>query len=115
MIVEADDIGLFTAADLSKSEAARGMYEEIGNGLIDRMSWGFIPGAYEWDEKTRTIRHYKVKKIFDVSAVSMPANDTTIIQARSFVDGVIQQRAQELRRVADEKAKLLLKLKLGGF
>lgn len=115
LIVEADDIGLFTAADLSKSEAARGMYEEISNGLIDRMSWGFIPGVYEWDEKTRTIRHYKVKKIFDVSAVSMPANDTTIIQARSFVDGVIRQRTQELRRAASEKAKTLLKIKLGGL
>lgn len=44
LIVEVDDNGLHMAADLSKSEAARNMFEEISNGLVDRMSWGFIPG-----------------------------------------------------------------------
>lgn len=116
LIVEVDDNGLHMAADLSKSEAARNMFEEISNGLVDRMSWGFIPGDYEYDRTTRTIRHTSVKKIFDVSAVSIPANDATDIHARSaFADGVIQRAAQELREAAEAKAKLKLKLKLGGF
>lgn len=114
--VEIDDTGIFIAADLSKSEAARNMYEEISNGLVDRMSWGFVPGEYSYDRQTRTIRHTKIKKIFDVSAVSIPANDNTNIQARSvLVDGEIKRAAQELRDEQMAKEKLMLKLKLGGF
>lgn len=113
LIVEPDDTGLFICADLSKSEAGRNLYEEISNGLITKMSWGFIPGDYYFDEDTRTIVHTRIKKIFDVSAVSIPANDNTNIQARAFVDGVIEQMAQELRMA--EQKKLLIKMKLGGF
>lgn len=115
LLVVPDEEGLFVAADLSKSEASRALYEEIENGLVDRMSWGFIPGEYKYDRKEHIIRHTKIKKIFDVSAVSMPANDTTNIHARSFVDGVIEADAQELREREETKEKLKLKLKLGGF
>lgn len=115
LIVEVDEEGLFICADLSKSEASRALYEEISNGLIDRMSWGFIPGEYHYDKKTRTIVHTSVKKIFDVSAVSIPANENTNIGIRSYVDGEIERIAQELREREDAKAKLLLKLKLEDF
>lgn len=117
LIVEPDDIGLFMAADLSKSEAARNMYEEITNKLVTKMSWGFIPGNYYYDEATRTIVHTFIKKIFDVSAVSIPANDNTNIQARSFVDGVIDDMAKEIgKRKAHEKAvRTATLIKLGGF
>ena len=37
LIVEPDDIGLFTAADLSRTEAARQHYEEISTGMITKM------------------------------------------------------------------------------
>lgn len=115
LIVEADDTGLFVAADLSKSEASRQMYEEISNGLVDRMSWGFIPGEYNYDKKTRTITHTKVKKIFDVSAVSIPANDNTNIQARSVFNGEIRQLMQDMHRAEIERRKLILKIKLEGI
>nr|WP_294682474.1 HK97 family phage prohead protease [uncultured Anaerotignum sp.] len=115
LIVDADENGLFVCADLSKSEASRSLYEEIESGLIDRMSWGFIPLEYYWNEETRTLVHTKVKKIYDVSAVDFPANEGTEIHARAFVNGVIEQRTQELRKIVLEKEKLRLKLKLGGF
>ena len=117
LIVEPDEIGLFMAADLSKSEAARNMYEEISNKLVTKMSWGFIPGDYYFDEAKRTIVHTSIKKIFDVSAVSIPANDNTNIQARSFVDGVIDEMTKEIReRKAHEKAvRTATLIKLGGF
>ena len=113
MIVEPDDVGLFVAADLSKSAASRELYEEIKAGLIDRMSWGFIPGEYHLDKKKRTIVHTSVKKIFDCSAVSIPANENTFIGVRSFCDGEFARMAQELREREEAKNKLLLKLKLG--
>jgi len=115
LIVEVDDNGLFVGADLSKSEASRALYEEISNGLVDRMSWGFIPGEYHLDRKTRTIVHTKVKKIFDCSAVSIPANENTFIGVRSFCDGEFAKMAQELREHEEAKNKLLLKLKLGDL
>lgn len=115
LIVEVDDEGLHICADLSKTASSRSLYEDISAGLVDRMSWGFIPGDYYFDNSTRTIVHTHIKKIFDVSAVSIPANDNTNIHARAFVDGEIERMAQELRQAELAKKKLLLRLKLGGF
>lgn len=49
--IEADESGLFTFADLSKSRAAQDLYEEINNGLITKMSWAFkvLEDAYDRD------------------------------------------------------------------
>ena len=111
-----DDVGGFIEADLSKSQDARNLYEAIDNGLIDRMSWGFIPGDYHFDRSTNTIVHTRVKKIFDVSAVSMPANDTTEINSvREFADGEISKIAQELREQEEKKLATITRLKIGGF
>ena len=50
----------------------------------------------------------KIKKVYDVSAVSMPANPDTSISARSYFDGVIEMEKQELleRQKEVEIAKL---------
>lgn len=95
LMLVADDHGLLVAADLSKGESARQLYEEISNGLIDRMSWSFVvtEDSYDRDMHTRTI--LKVKKVYDVSAVSIPANDATEISARSWVDGAIESVMRE--------------------
>ena len=98
--IEADESGLFTFADLSKSRDAQ--------GLITKMSWAFkvLEDAYDRDTHTRTI--LKIKKVYDVSAVSYPANSDTEISARSFFDGVIEaERREALARKAQ-----LLKLKI---
>ena len=108
LIVEPDDEGLFIAADLSKSSAAKELYEEIESGLITKMSWGFRLGEYDYDKDTRTIKHKSIKKIFDVSAVSRPANETTTINARSLVDGEIEKALKE----SQERERLSLKIKL---
>jgi uncharacterized protein len=106
--LEAQDSGLFTYADLSKSVAAKEMYEEINNGLITRMSWAFIVAADAYDRDTHTRTILKIKKVFDVSAVSIPANPGTEISARSYFDGVIEmERAERLAR-----RKRILKIKL---
>lgn len=108
--IEADDSGLFTFADLSKSRAAQELYEEISNGLITKMSWAFrvAEDAYNKDTRTRTI--LKIKKVYDVSAVSYPANADTEISARSYFDGVIE--AEKREALARQAQLLLLKLKL---
>lgn len=101
----ADEHGLFVRADLSGSQAGRDLYEAISNGLVDKMSWGFnvAPDGWEWDEETRTRYITKVEKVFDVSAVSIPADQDTDIHARSYLDGVIEQEHQELVRRENER------------
>lgn len=110
LIVEADGTGLFTAADLGRTEAARRLYEEISTGMITKMSWGFILGDYYYDADSRTIVHKTVKKIFDVSAVSIPANNNTEINARSWADGVIGTAARSEAELDERRRRLRLKL-----
>lgn len=108
LIVEPNDDGLFICADLSKSQASKDLYEEITNELVTRMSWAFIVTEDKYDSNTRTRTILKVSKVYDVSAVSIPANQDTEISARSYFNGVIEIEKQELL----ERTKKLLKLKL---
>ena len=112
LIVEVDGNGLFTAADLGRTEAARRLYEEISAGMITKMSWGFFVGDYYFDRESRTIVHRSVKKIFDVSAVSIPANNNTEINARGWVNGVIDLTARSEAELDERRRKLRLKLNL---
>ena len=93
-----DDHGILVRADLGGSQAGRELYEAIKSGLVDRMSWGFsiAKGGWKYDESTHTSTITKVAKVFDVSAVSRPANEGTEIKARSYLDGVIEAERQEL-------------------
>jgi len=106
--LEVDDKGLFIYADLSKSQEARELYEEIKNGLVTKMSWAFTVADEEYDKETRTRIIKRIKKVYDVSAVSIPANDGTIISARSFINGVIEKEQQELLERRKRKIKLLI-------
>ena len=107
--LEPDNEGFFIFADLSKSEASREMYNEIETGLVTRMSWAFVVAEDSWNRETRTRTILKVKKVYDVSAVSLPANDDTTISARSYFDGVIEMEKQEL--LERRKKRLALELK----
>lgn len=99
-----DDRGLFIKGDLSKSESARNLYEEIQNGLITKMSWAFPRSSeYRIDKETRTIVWEKINKIYDVSAVSTPANQNTSIYARNFVEGVIEQDLKECQEREEKR------------
>ena len=91
--------GLHVRADLSTTQAARDMYESIKAGLVTQMSWAFTVEEDSYNEKTHTRRVLKVRKTYDVSAVSIPANPNTDISARSYFDGVIEEeRRRDLAR-----------------
>lgn len=106
--LEVNDIGFFMYADLSKSAAAKELHEEITNELITKMSWAFIVAEDSYNSETRTRTILKIKKVYDVSAVSRPANEDTSISARDFAQGRIEAEQQELL----ERRKRLLKLKI---
>ena len=116
LIIEADSIGLFTAGDLGRTEAARRCYEEITTGMLTKMSWGFILGDYYYDAENRTIVHKSVKKIFDVSVVSIPANNNTEINARSWGNGVIDLACRSEQALDDRRRRLRteINIHLGG-
>lgn len=114
-----DDRGLLIDANLGGTELGRGLYEDIQGGYITKMSFGFVVDEDEIEEirsdegviVTRTIT--KIGKLYDVSAVSIPANDMTEISARGFCDGVIAEiEAERLQRAEKEKRIKKLKLQL---
>ena len=105
LTVSPDEKGLFISADLSGTDIGRSLYQEIAGGYTDRMSFGFTVDEdirEIVDDRTsgksivtRTIT--KVGKLYDVSAVSLPANPGTSISAR-FLDGAIEEaRAERLK------------------
>ncbi len=109
--IEPNDKGLFIYADLSKSQASKALYEEIQNGLVTRMSWAFTVAEDEYNKETRTRIIKRIKKVYDVSAVSIPANQDTQISARSYLDGVIEAERQELLELEkQERRKHRMKL-----
>lgn len=119
--LEADDHGLKINADLSGTELGRQVYDEIRGGYTTKMSFGFV---VKEDKREVTEDHEngtvtvlrtitKFEKLYDVSAVSQPANDGTSISARSFGEGVIAEIEQELQeREARNKKKQKLKILL---
>ena len=112
--ISSDENGLKVVADLSKTADARNMFENIQSGMVKDMSWAFTVDGQRYDKEThtRTITH--IRKIYDVSAVSIPANpNTEIMAARSFINGEIEKEIKEFEMREAKKAKLRLMLELG--
>lgn len=113
LLIEPQEHGLFVAADLSKTEQARSMHEDIAAGLVTKMSWAFTVQEDSYDRESHTRRILKIRKVYDVSAVSFPANPSTDISARSWLDGVIEaEKAERLAAQAAERRKQRLRVYL---
>lgn len=118
-----DEKGLFIRADLSGTEEGRKLYEEIKGGYTDRMSFGFTVAEDRTDKTGEDPRTYlrtitKIGRLFDVSAVSIPANDFTEISARSFVDGILDKEkaealAAEQRKRQIQRIRILMEVNNG--
>ena len=70
----------------------------IAAGLITRMSWAFTVDESDYDPSEHTYIIKKVGRIYDVSAVSVPADPNTDISARNLLDGVIKLTRRESAR-----------------
>ncbi len=98
-----DNHGLAIKADLSSTAGSRDLFEEIRTGLTTKMSFAFTVESDHYESETHTRVIDQIAKVYDVSAVSIPANPGTDISARSYFDGVIEaERAERLRREARE-------------
>lgn len=76
--------GVDIEANLGGTTAGRELYEEIDGGYVDKMSFSFTVREAKYDSTTHTRTITKVKKLYDVSAVDIPAYNETSIAARSF-------------------------------
>lgn len=121
--LDPDEHGLHIRANLGGTELGRQLFEEIEGGYTTKMSFGFRVGkdkrerTEEQDNETgvttitilRTI--LEISKLYDVSAVSLPANDATSISARNFGEGVIEEVKKEiLDRENRERQKKRIKI-----
>ena len=123
--VAPDEIGLAIEAQLGGTEIGRQLYQEIDGGYTTKMSYGYrlredgllVEVTDELADGTvvvmQTVRG--IVKLYDVSAVSLPANDATSISARSAADGAIaaikkERLAAQLRAERIKKIKLLTKI-----
>ena len=121
--VEPDERGLLIEANLGGTELGRQLFEEIEGGYTNKMSFGFTVDGEDYldtkdeDGKALTVRTIKsVRKLYDVSAVSIPANDGTSISVRSLVDGEIerlQAERLEAEKLELRRRKLLVRAKIG--
>lgn len=111
-----DDHGLHIEARLGGTEIGRQLYEEIEGGYTTKMSFGFTVDEDKQEiteDKVagtvtvlRTIT--KVGRLYDVSAVSLPANDATEISARNLGEGVINEIREEIAK----RSRLIKQIKI---
>jgi len=121
--VSPDEVGLAIKADLGGTDIGRQLFQEIKGGYTTKMSYGYTVTGSEWSEsrledgrtlELRTIT--SVGKVYDVSAVSIPANNATSISVRNLSDGVIAEvKAERLKALELEREKLRTKIRLGGI
>ena len=111
--LESDEHGLKIRANLGGTEIGRQLFEEIQGGYTNKMSFGFTVTGEE--KKTtrdadghitvlRTIT--KIGKLYDVSAVSLPANDATEISARNIGDGLIAEVLKEVQAEEERQRRI---------
>ena len=107
-----DPKGLFIKADLGGTEIGRQLYEEIKGGYTNKMSFGFTIDKVsdmrqlEPDNDADEVWVYtieSIRKLYDVSAVSLPQNDFTSISARALADGEINEMVAERLQEHEEK------------
>ena len=105
-----DEHGLKVRALLGGTDLGRQLYQEISGGYTTKMSFAFVVAEDRReiieDQQTgdvtviRTIT--RISKLYDVSAVSLPANPATTIAARNYSEGVIAEVKAERQRAAEE-------------
>lgn len=114
-----DDHGLKVRADLGGTDIGRQLYQEIKGGYTTKMSFGFTIAengetreTIEEDGKVTVMRTITaIKKLYDVSAVSLPANDATAISARNDGEGVIATIREEFA-VRSQKQSIIAKINI---
>jgi HK97 family phage prohead protease len=111
--LDIDEHGLHQVTDLGRTRAGQEHFEEIKAGNYPQMSFAFTVAEDHYDADTRTRIIDRIGKVFDISAVSFPANPTTelSVSTRDYFDGVIEmERAERLETERREQQKQKLRI-----
>ena len=103
--VWSDDHGLAQRTDLGRTQRARELFADIEAGNYPQMSFAFTVADEHYDKATHTRIIDRIAKVYDVSAVSFPANPTTelSVATRDYFNGVSEaEKAERLEREALE-------------
>lgn len=98
MQLTADDIGLrfdIPSLDVVRNPFMAALCSAIDRGDLDQCSFAFQPTRQEWNSDY-TERRILELRLFDVSAVTYPANEATIIGARSVAVSSGERRGMPL-------------------
>ena len=111
--LESDEHGLKITANLGGTAIGRELYEEIEGGYTNKMSFGFTVAedrkqrSKDADGRVTVLRTItKIGKLFDVSAVSLPANDATEISSRTIGDGLIAEALKEVQAEEERQRRI---------
>lgn len=120
--LEVKSDGLHMKATLKKQDRGHEeLYSDIQSGLVDKMSFAFTVKESKFEvienkeEPTIEIRTItKIDKLYDVSAVDIPAYDSTSISARKAFNAESKEREAESLRNAQDIALAKAKYKYFG-
>lgn len=121
--LRSDEHGLLIEANLGGTAIGRELFDEIKGGYTDKMSFGFTVKEDNWEDRTedgktistRTIT--AIKRLYDVSAVSIPANNATEISVRNLCNGEIErlkaerQERERIEALEKKRAELIMRCK----
>lgn len=96
-----DDTGLFGRIKINKNDSdAMNLYARVQRGDVNQCSFGFdiVDETYKTDAQGNVLWELRKVKLYEVSVVTFPAYDDTIVQARKDDFANIQKRKTELWR-----------------
>lgn len=97
--IREDAKGLYIKAELATTPLAEEVYSLLKMGALDSFSIGFsiLKGGYEYDAK-KGVRYIKEADLFEVSVVSIPANEKAVVTAVKSL-GTIREFERHLKNL----------------
>ena len=117
--LEVKEDGLHVRIQLKEDDNGhQELYRDIKDGLIDRMSYCYTvaDGGIDYDTENCLATVKQIKKLYDVSAVDIPAYDSTSISARSILDLDKSEReklaSETLKKKNEQRKRIALAIKI---
>jgi HK97 family phage prohead protease len=100
MVVTVDDVGVFINATLGDVELDNEAYDRVNRELVDGMSFHFDNNAMiasDWENKIDVIT--KINEIYEVSIVTFPAYEETVVITADGTDPIPEQADESMNNV----------------
>lgn len=114
-VIEGEGMDIRVDLDTEANAEAKSLYSAVGRGDISGMSFMFTVDEDRWEdlESDHPTRHIlKIGKVFEVSAVTFPAYESTTLQQRGLSDALdsaktsLESAKAELRAIERQKQKI---------